>query len=138
MLRILHLDDSDPDRELICRAMVAQGIKAEVHGAKSGEDFARILADVPVDLVLCDSGGPRFHGREALALVRQLQPDAVFVFVTGQCKGAIAESLAASGADGIVRKDYLAEMAEVLPRAFERQGRALYPPIPPAETKSAG
>src|SRR5688572_20631320 len=77
MLRILHLDDSDPDRELICRAMVAQGIKAEVHCAKSAEDFARILADVPVDLVLCDSGGTMFHGREALALVRQLQPEAV-------------------------------------------------------------
>ena len=107
-----------------------EGIEGEIHCAKSGEDFARILAEVPVDLVLCDSGGARFHGREALALVRQLRPEAVFVFVTGQCKEAVAESLAISGADGIVRKDHLAEMAQVLPRAFERQGRALRPGTP--------
>ena len=124
MLRILHLEDCELDRELVGQAMVAQGLGCEIRWAKSGDEFAKMLAAAPVDLVLCDSSGPGIDGGAALALVRQLQPEAVFVFVTGQCKEAIARGLALSGADGIVRKDHLAEMVGVLPRAFERRGRS--------------
>lgn len=120
---ILHLEDSESDRELIGRAMLNQGIECEVHWAKSNEEFAKMLADDPVDLVLCDSSGHGVDGGTALALVRQMQPDAVFVFVTGRCNGSLAEGLAFWGSDGIVRKDNLAEMAQVLPRAFKRKGR---------------
>ena|SRR5688572_3356993 len=122
MLRILHLEDNALDRELIEHAMAAHGIKGETHWVNSRKTFVSILADVPVDLVLCDSGAPGFDGDEALVLVRQLQPEAVFVFVTGRCNEDIAKNLSLSGADGIVRKDKLAEMVHVLPRAFERQG----------------
>jgi len=123
MLRILHLEDCELDRELIEMAMVNQRIEGEIRWAKTVDELAKMLADTPVELVLCDSSGPGIDGGAALALTRQLQPEAVFVFVTGQCKEAIADGLANSGADGLVRKDKLVEMAQVLQRAFERKGR---------------
>jgi CheY-like chemotaxis protein len=123
MLRILHLEDCLTDRELIRQTLVKQCIRCELRWVTLRDDFARVLADVPLDLVLSDGGGLDFDGKEALALVRQMQPEAVFVFVTGQCKEVIAGSLTDSGADGIVRKDNLTELSEVLPAAFERRGR---------------
>jgi len=71
-----------------------------------------------VDLILCDNGGPNIDGKEALAPVRQLQSNAVFVYVTGYT-GPVREELKLSDADGAVSKLKLAELAQVLPRAFE-------------------
>ena len=123
MLRILHLEDCELDQELIYQALVHQGIECEARWAKSGDQFAKMLADAPVDLVLCDSSGPGIDGTAALALTRQVRPEAVFVFVTGQCKEAIADGLARLGADGIVQKDRLTELAQVLHAILKRAGR---------------
>src|SRR5882672_5118832 len=90
-LRILHLEDCELDKELIDRALASQGIRGERHWTQTGGEFATALAESSFDLVLCDSGGPGFNGMDALALTRQLQPGAAFIFVTGQCKEAIAE-----------------------------------------------
>jgi len=130
VLRILHLEDCELDKELIDRAMASQGIHGETHWKQTGREFATALAESSFDVVLCDSGGPSFNGMDALALTRQLQPGAAFIFVTGQCKEAIAEDLAMSGADAVVQKDALAELAQVLPRAFERRGRGAGRSIP--------
>lgn len=122
-LRILHLEDCELDKELIDRALAAHGIHGQSHWTQTGGAFATALADGCFDVVLCDSGGPGFNGIDALALTRQLQPEAAFIFVTGQCKESVAKNLAMSGADGVVCKNALAELAQVLPLAFERRGR---------------
>jgi CheY-like chemotaxis protein len=124
MLRILHLEDNSLDHELIASALEEHGIHGEVFWAKTGEEFTTILGGHEVDLVLCDNGGPDFDGKEALALVRRLQPNATFVYVTGYV-GPVLEELKQWGADGVVSKVKLAELALVVPLAFERRGRKM-------------
>ena len=122
-MRILHLEDCELDRELVDLTLEHQGIERTSYWAKTGEEFAALLNDKQVDLILCDGTGPGFEGTQALTLARQLQPAAAFVYVTGHTAGPVLEALAQSGADGVVSKAKLKELAEVLPRAFERKGR---------------
>src|ERR1044071_357379 len=93
MLRVLHLEDSELDRELIRRALNEQGIEHESHWATTKALFVAVLDKMPIDVVLCDSGGPGFDGKEALALVRSRQPRAVFIYVTGHTEGAVFDTL---------------------------------------------
>jgi CheY-like chemotaxis protein len=123
MLRVLHLEDSEADRELICAAMNGQGIEHESHWVATKALFVTILDKLPVDVVLCDSGGPRFDGKEALALVRSRQPRAVFIFVTGHHDGPVFDGLKRSGADGVVAKANLPSVGEAIACALEARGR---------------
>lgn len=122
MLRILHLEDNSLDHELIESALEDHGIHGEIFWARTGEEFTTVLSKNEVDLVLCDNGGPNFDGKEALTLVRLLQPKAAFVYLTGYT-GPVLEELKQSGADGVVSKTKLAELALVVPLALEKRGR---------------
>ena len=65
MLRVLHLEDSELDRELIRAALNEQGIEHESHWATTKALFTAVIDKLAVDVVLCDSGGPGFDGKEA-------------------------------------------------------------------------
>ena len=124
MLRILHLEDSEADTELIRAALNGQGVEYESHWAPTKALFVAILDRVPVDVVLCDSGGPGFDGKEALALVRSRQPQAVFIFVTGHTGGPVFDALKKSGADGVVSKSDFPLVGQTIARAFRAGGGA--------------
>lgn len=107
MLRILHLEDSLADRELIERALKRQSPDHEVWWATNQTAFTTILEKVPFDVVLCDGGTPEFDGKEALELVRKRQPKAAFIFVTGHAEGPVFEKLKRLNADAVFSKDDL-------------------------------
>ena len=87
-LRILHLEDSTDDRDLTAAALDSQEIEHELHWAHSKEMFVALLDRIQFDVVLSDSGGPGFDGKEALAVVRRRRPEAVFIFLTSHVSGA--------------------------------------------------
>ena len=123
MLRILHLDDSLSDRELTEAALGSQGIKHELCWASNKTMFVALLDRIQFDVVLSDSGGPSFEGKEALALVRRRQPEAAFIFLTGHSKGPFFDALMQSGADGVLSKEDLAVIGETILRTV-RAGRS--------------
>ena len=123
MLRILHLEDNEADRELIEATLEKQGVEHELHWARTKTIFLTVLDRIPVDVVLCDSGGPEFDGKLALTLVRSRQPQAVFIYVTGHTKGEVLEALKQSGADGAVSKTNLPLVGETIVRALRARGR---------------
>ena len=125
MLRVLHLEDSELDRELIRVALNEQGIEHESHWATTKALFTAVLEKMAVDVVLCDSGGPGFDGKEAVALVRSRQPNAVFIYVTGHTKGPVFDAFKESGADGAVSKSHLPAVGETIVRALKSRGRDL-------------
>lgn len=125
MLRVLHLEDSELDRELIRAALNEQGIEHESHWATTKALFVAVLDKFPVDIVLCDSGGPGFDGKEALALVRCRQPQAVFIYVTGHTKGAVFDGMKTSGADGAVSKSNLRIVGETITGALKAKAQAI-------------
>ena len=119
MLRILYLEDSEKDVELV-RDVLSE---YELHWASSKALFVTLLDKHPIDVVLCDSGGPGFDGKEAFALVRSLQPQAVFIFVTGHSDGPVFDALNQSGADAVLSKNHLSLIGETIARVFSARKR---------------
>lgn len=118
MLHILHLEDSGTDHDLIKLVLEGQGVEHELHWAQNRAMFVNILERIPVDVVLCDSAGPGFVGKEVLALVRSQEPNAVFIFLTGHTGGPVWHALERSGADGVLSKDEFPMVWEAIARAL--------------------
>jgi PAS domain S-box-containing protein len=119
-LCVLHLEDDPYDAELIHELMLADGLASEVRRVASQEDFLAALRDQTYDLILADNSIPGFDGLSALALAREIAPDAPFVFVSGTLGEEIAIESLKSGAADYVLKQRLARLGPVLRRALER------------------
>jgi len=82
--RILLVDDSADDTELICLELAQAGIDAECRCVDSEVQLLEALLSFAPHLVLSDVNMPGFSGQRAIALVRAHAPTARFVFISGE------------------------------------------------------
>ena len=74
LLRLLHVEDSEADAELITREIRRGGYEVKCLRVESGPDLRAALVSSTWDLVIADYSLPHFSGPEALFLVRRLFP----------------------------------------------------------------
>ncbi|WP_165820222.1 sensor histidine kinase [Microvirga sp. KLBC 81] len=117
-LRILLLEDSALDAELVTEALSAAGLSVSMERVVLEEDFSRALRDGEWDLVLADYLLPGFDGLNALALVRGQRPELPFVFVSGALGEEIAVEALKRGATDYVIKDRLDRLPGTVLRAL--------------------
>jgi two-component system sensor kinase len=117
-LRILILDDSTPDAELIQHALRKMNMPFTARVCASEPDFRQALAEFEPVVILSDHMLPGFSGEEALALARQLRPDAPFIFVSGAIGEETVASLLRDGATDFVAKHNLSRLEMVVTRAL--------------------
>jgi two-component sensor histidine kinase len=126
-LRILLLEDSALDAELVMEALSSTGLQVIVERAVLEEEFSRALDAGAWDLVLADYLLPGFDGLSALALVRRHRPELPFVFVSGALGEEVAVEALKRGATDYVIKDRLdrlpATVLRALAEAHERTER---------------
>src|SRR5690242_19791658 len=82
-VRILHLEDSLLDRELVAQTLKADNLRCEFVYAKNEPEFAKALAEGEIDLILSDFTLPGYDGMRALQEARCTSPDVPFVFLSG-------------------------------------------------------
>jgi signal transduction histidine kinase/predicted enzyme related to lactoylglutathione lyase/FixJ family two-component response regulator len=82
-LRILHLEDSADDAELIRAALSRQGLASDICVAASRDQFLQALNSTRFDLILSDSSVPGFSGQAALDVIQRQCPGVPFIFVSG-------------------------------------------------------
>ena len=80
---ILHLEDSEPDREFVRRALVGGEFACTFAYATNQGEFAAALERGPPDLILADFTIPGSSGASALALAQEKYPAVPFLFVSG-------------------------------------------------------
>jgi two-component sensor histidine kinase len=117
-LRILLLEDSALDAELVTEALSSAGLSVFLERVVLEEEFSRALRDGSWDLVLADYLLPGFNGLDALALVRQNHPELPFVFVSGALGEEIAVEALKRGATDYVLKDRLDRLPPMMLRAL--------------------
>lgn len=117
-LRILLLEDSALDAELVMETLSSSGLQACMERVTLEADFAEALRDKPWDLVLADYLLPGFDGLNALALVRERRPDLPFVFVSGALGEEVAVEALKRGATDYVIKDKLDRLPATILRAL--------------------
>jgi DNA-binding NtrC family response regulator len=117
-LRILHLEDSKNDAELVRERLKDDGVVCEITRVETRNDFAAAIERGCFDLILVDYKLPDFDGLSALAICREKCPDIPVLFVSGQIGEDRAIESLKSGATDYVLKDRLSRLAPAVNRAL--------------------
>jgi len=108
-LRVVHVEDSESDAELIQRALREAGYALAWTRVELEKDFLRAL-EPPPDIVLADFRLPGFSGLRALELLRKRHADVPLLIVSGTIGEESAVEAIRLGADDYVLKDRLARL----------------------------
>ena len=125
-LRILHLEDSPVDAELLREWLVGAGLSIQLDWAANEREFTTFLQLGGYDLILADYRLPGFDAPAALLLTRSLCPDIPFIAVTGTVGDEEAVEFLKQGATDYVLKERLSKLPGAIKRALEefRERRA--------------
>ncbi|MCB5174529.1 sensor histidine kinase [Microvirga lenta] len=124
-LRVLLLEDSALDVELVTEALAATGLAVTVHNVVDRADFSNAVRETSWDLILADYVLPAFDGLSALSLARELCPDTPFIFVSGTLGEEVAVEALKRGATDYVLKQRLERLPTTVLRALsEARARA--------------
>ena len=117
-IRILHLEDSVDDFEIVQRVLAVDGIDGEFVRCDNREKFIDDLENQKFDLIFADCTLPNFNGQHALAMARELAPGVPFIFVSGTIEEESAIESLRSGATDYVLKDRLTRLVPAVRRAL--------------------
>ena len=117
-LRILNLEDSPYDTELIQARLDEDGIACEIMRVDTKEDYIHALEEIGIDLILADYSLPGFDGISALELAVEKRPEIPFLFVSGVIGEDLAIVSLKRGATDYVLKNRLQRLGPAVRRAI--------------------
>lgn len=117
-IRLLVVEDSELDAELIVDAIRNDGFIVESLRVEREREFTAALTELAPDIILSDLSMPSFSGYRALELARARAPDTPFIFVSGTMGEEAAVEAVRSGAIDYVLKHDLARLASSVRRAL--------------------
>ena len=115
-LKVLIVEDSEPDARLLIRELKRGGYEVEHQRIETAEALKAALADGVWDVVLCDYVLPQFSGDEALRMIRNSGLDLPFIFVSGTIGEEAAVQAMKAGAHDYVMKNNLIRLAAAVER----------------------
>ena len=126
-LRLLLVEDSEEDAELVVRELERGEYDLTVTRVESAEEMTAALSEHSWDVVISDYAMPRFSGPDALGVLREQGKDIPFIVVSGVVGEEIATPVLQGGAHDFVAKDNLTRLLpavqRVLREAEERRQR---------------
>ena len=126
-LRVLLIDDSADEAELILREMRHGGLEPTWVRVDSVPALAAALARQKWDLIICDWVMPRLGAQAALQVVQDRGVDAPVIIVSGQVGEEVAVTALKGGANDYVSKNKLTRLVPAVRRelreAEERRAR---------------
>ncbi|RZI42377.1 response regulator [Herbaspirillum sp. HC18] len=118
-LRLLHVEDSVDDAELLCAELESAGYALEYKRVESGPAMKDALAAGRWDVVITDFNLPSFNAYDALHLLKESGLDIPLIVVSGFIGEVGAVALMKAGAHDYVMKDNLARLAPAIQREIE-------------------
>lgn len=118
-LRIIQIEDSLDDAELILRELRREGYQIESLRVDTPAALADALSSETWDLVLSDHEIPGFGGMAALRLVLSLGIDIPFIVVSGAIGEDVAVAAMKAGAHDYVFKGNLARLGPAIERELK-------------------
>lgn len=117
-IQILLIEDNQEDRDLLALQLSHSSLSFELTSVATRSTLAEALARKRWDIVISDHRLPGFSSREALGMVRELDPEPPFILVSGHIGEAAAVEALLDGAVDFVKKDNLARLAGVIQRVL--------------------
>ena len=118
-LRILILEDSAADAELLERALRRGGLEIAAQRVQTEGALRVAMVEIRPCVVLMDYNVPGFRGDAALAVAHALSPGLPVIFVSGTIGEELAVELVKSGATVYVLKDRLERLPLAVRRALD-------------------
>lgn len=119
-LKVLHVEDSEDDSEVIARHIGREAEKLDLIRVESGEEMEEALKKHDFDIVLSDHRMPKFSALEALDMLKKHSSDVPFIVVTGAMGGEeVAIDMMRSGACDYVMKYKLPRLVPAIQRQLE-------------------
>lgn len=118
-LKILSLEDSARDFELIKELLIDAGYCSSIAWVETEDAFAASLRDQTWDLILADFKLPGFDAFGALRIRNEICPDTPFICVSGSIGEETAIELLKAGAVDYVLKDRPDRLPSAVGRALE-------------------
>lgn len=118
-LRILHLEDSELDHELVSMALEGDlGRDLTIQRVEDEEGFLTALRESPPHIVLSDFALPGYDGLSAFHAAHQLEPNLPFIIVTGAMGEEVAVDTLRQGVTDYILKARLERLAPAVNRAL--------------------
>ena len=117
-LRVLLIEDNVADTELTVRELKRGGLDFEWRRVETEDDLRRACTEFEPTVVLSDFAMPRFDGRSALKVLRELKPEVPFIFVSGTIGEETAIESLRSGANDYILKSNLSRLPTAVKRAL--------------------
>jgi len=117
-LRLLHVEDSDLDHQLMLAQLQRGGLQVECQRLDSREAFAQAL-DQPWDAIISDFNLPGFSGLVVLEMLKASGRLIPFILVSGEIGEDTAVEAMRNGASDYLLKNNLARLAPALVHAIE-------------------
>lgn len=118
-LRILLLEDNQPDAELAIRALKSAGFATSVKRVETRTEFEDGLRSFDPRLIISDFSLPGFDGLSALGMALAISPDVPFIFLSGTIGEERAVEAMRRGATDYVLKDRIERLVPVVRRALD-------------------
>ena len=115
-LKVLIVDDSQDDADLLAREMRRAGFEPEWTRVDTGPDMEAELTAGGWQLILSDHAMPAFSSTLALQLLQRLDLDIPFIVVSGTIGEATAVAVMKAGANDYVLKDSLVRLGPAIER----------------------
>jgi response regulator RpfG family c-di-GMP phosphodiesterase len=116
LLRILLVEDSDNDAQLLLREVRRAGYQIEYTRVETAEALKGNLADRQWDVVLCDYSLPHLDAPHALEIVKGTGLDLPFIIVSGTIGEDSAVTALKAGAHDFIIKGKYARLGPALER----------------------
>ena len=123
-LRVLVVEDSVDDTELLMHALRRGGYEPVAHRVENGAALEAALDGGSWDVIVADYSLPQFSAPEALRAVQGKGLDLPFLIVSGTIGEAAAVDAMRTGAHDYIMKDSLARLVPAIERELrEAEGR---------------
>jgi diguanylate cyclase (GGDEF)-like protein len=113
---VLLVEDSEDDAAFVSAALRDLASRVQIERVDNARDLEKALDRQEWDLVVSDYFMPRFHGLEALRMVRARRGDQPFILVSGAVGEKAAVDAMRQGADDYVMKGSLARLVPAVCR----------------------
>ncbi len=120
-LKILLLEDSPADAEMIQRLLKKEGLEFESNVVMTKDAYLQALDQFQPDLILSDNSMPQFSATEALEIIRIQSTNIPFILVTGTVSDEFAANIIKSGADDYILKDRLIRLPAAISSALKQR-----------------
>jgi PAS domain S-box-containing protein len=120
-LKILYLEDSPQDADILSSLLCDAGFEMELILAASKKEYEMLIYAHRYDIILSDYNLLDYSAKESLKLRNQVCPEVPFICVSGAIGEEVGIELLKQGANDYILKDRLSKLPTAIIRAIEEE-----------------